>query len=183
MWPKYWSFSLIYNIVLISGAQQSDSVIIYIYPRFKIFFSIMVYHSILNIVLCAIQQNLVFWVFLGFLAVLLSRWDLSSPTVKAQCPNHWVLREGQRCFQYESVCVKKSQIFLYIYNVMELVYFTTYMIGATFHVKIASFFLMTAQYSTDQRCHNLFTQPCTDGLVWLLTIKQCHIEYFVCTHR
>ena len=55
MWPKYWSFSLIYNIVLISGAQQSDSVIIYIYPRFKIFFSIMVYHSILNIVLCAIQ--------------------------------------------------------------------------------------------------------------------------------
>ena len=44
---------LIYNVVLISAVQQIDSVI-YIYIYF-IFFSIMVYHRILNIVPCAIQ--------------------------------------------------------------------------------------------------------------------------------
>ena len=42
----------IYSLVLTSAVQQSDSVI---YTFFFIFFSIMVYHSILNIVLCAIQ--------------------------------------------------------------------------------------------------------------------------------
>ena len=47
---------LIYNVVLISAVQQSDSVIhIYIYTFFFIFFSMMVYHRILNIVPCAIQ--------------------------------------------------------------------------------------------------------------------------------
>ena len=45
---------LIYNVVLISAVQQSDSVI-HIYTFFfKILLSIMVYHSILNIVPCAI---------------------------------------------------------------------------------------------------------------------------------
>ena len=39
---------LIYNVVLISALQQSDSVI----HIFLIFFSIMVNHRILNIVLC-----------------------------------------------------------------------------------------------------------------------------------
>ena len=39
---------LIYNVVLISALQQSDSVIHF----FLIFFSIMVNHRILNIVLC-----------------------------------------------------------------------------------------------------------------------------------
>ena len=43
---------LIYNVVLISAVQQSDSVI---HISFFIFFSIMVYHKILNIVPCAIQ--------------------------------------------------------------------------------------------------------------------------------
>ena len=54
---------LIYNVVLISTIQQSDSVV-HIYTFFFIFFSIMVYHRILNIVPCRnytvqIQQDLV----------------------------------------------------------------------------------------------------------------------------
>ena len=44
---------LIYNVVLISAVQQSDS-FIHIHAFFFIFFSIMVYHRILNIVPCAI---------------------------------------------------------------------------------------------------------------------------------
>ena len=40
--------------------QQSDSVIrIYIYILFFIFFPVMIYYRILNIVPCAIQQDLV----------------------------------------------------------------------------------------------------------------------------
>ena len=43
---------LIYSVVLVSAVQQSDSVRdIY----FFIFFSIMIYYRILNIVLCAMQ--------------------------------------------------------------------------------------------------------------------------------
>ena len=46
---------LIYNVVLIYVAQQSDSVIyIYIFFFFT-FISIMVYHRVLNIIPCAIQ--------------------------------------------------------------------------------------------------------------------------------
>ena len=45
---------LIYNVVLISGIQQSDSCI-YIYIFFFRFFSIINYYKILNIVPCAIQ--------------------------------------------------------------------------------------------------------------------------------
>ena len=44
---------LIHNVVLISAIQQCDSVIC-IYT-FCIFFSIMVYHRVLNIVPCAVQ--------------------------------------------------------------------------------------------------------------------------------
>ena len=44
---------LIYNVVLVSGAQQSDSVI-HIYLFFFRFFSIIGYYRILNIVPCAI---------------------------------------------------------------------------------------------------------------------------------
>ena len=51
---------LIYNVVLISAIQQCDSVThTYIYTFFFIFFSIMVYLRILNIVPCALQQDLV----------------------------------------------------------------------------------------------------------------------------
>ena len=46
--------SSIYNVVLISAVQQNDSVI-HIHTFFLIFFSIMVYHRILNIVPCALQ--------------------------------------------------------------------------------------------------------------------------------
>ena len=60
---------LIYNVVLISSVQQSDSIIcidvyinivfylhsIFTYIFFFIFFSIMVCHGLSNIVLCAIQ--------------------------------------------------------------------------------------------------------------------------------
>ena len=45
---------LIYNVVLISTIQQSDS-IIHMYAFCFIFFSIMVYHRILTITPCAIQ--------------------------------------------------------------------------------------------------------------------------------
>ena len=55
---------LIYNVVFISGVQQSDS-FLYIYTFFK-FFSIVVYCKILNIVPCAIQQKLVIYLFLIF---------------------------------------------------------------------------------------------------------------------
>ena len=47
---------LIYNVVLIFTAQQSDLVMhTYIHALFVIFFSIMFYYRILNIVPCAIQ--------------------------------------------------------------------------------------------------------------------------------
>ena len=47
---------LIYNVVLISTAQQSDLVMhTYIYAFSVIFFSIVFYYRILNIVPCAIQ--------------------------------------------------------------------------------------------------------------------------------
>ena len=48
---------LIYNVVLFSGLQKSDSVI-YIYKMSQ-FFSIIGYNTILNIVPCAVQQVLV----------------------------------------------------------------------------------------------------------------------------
>ena len=47
-----------YIAVFVAAVQQSDLVIhicIYLCILFLIFFSIMVYHSILNIVLCAMQ--------------------------------------------------------------------------------------------------------------------------------
>ena len=47
---------LIYNVVLVSREQQSDSVTLCVY---YIFFFIMVYSKMLNIVPCAIQKNLV----------------------------------------------------------------------------------------------------------------------------
>ena len=43
---------LIYNVVLVSGVQHSDSVV---YIFFFIFFFIMAYYRILNIVPCAIH--------------------------------------------------------------------------------------------------------------------------------
>ena len=49
---------LIYNVVLVSAVQQSDS-LIHIYIYIFIYFSIMVYQRILNIVPCAIQWDLV----------------------------------------------------------------------------------------------------------------------------
>ena len=45
---------LLYNVVLVSGVQQSDSVI-YIYIFFFRFFFITGYYKILNIVPCAMQ--------------------------------------------------------------------------------------------------------------------------------
>ena len=49
---------LIYNAVLISAVQQTDSVI-HMYIFVFIFFSIMVWHTMLNIVPSAVQQDLV----------------------------------------------------------------------------------------------------------------------------
>ena len=45
--------------MLISAVQQSDSVL-RIYTSFFILFSIMIYHRIVNIVPCAMQQDLVY---------------------------------------------------------------------------------------------------------------------------
>ena len=64
---------LIYNVVLISAVQQSESVI-HIYTFFFIFFSIMVYPRTLNIVHCTTQQNLVVHLFYSLLV-----FDLSIP--------------------------------------------------------------------------------------------------------
>ena len=50
---------LIYNLVLVSGIQQSDS--IYSFLRF---FSIIVYYNILNIVPCAIQDLVVYFFYI-----------------------------------------------------------------------------------------------------------------------
>ena len=48
------------NVVLVSGVQQNDSFIYtYTYRQFFMFFSIMVYYRILNIVPCAMEQDLV----------------------------------------------------------------------------------------------------------------------------
>ena len=55
---KFIEVQLIYNIVLISTVQQNDSVI-----HMYAFFSIMVYHRILNIVLCDVHEDLVVYPF------------------------------------------------------------------------------------------------------------------------
>src|SRR5574337_421416 len=47
---------LVYNVVLMSAEQQSDSVIIHSFS--KILFFIIVYHRISTIVLCAIRRTL-----------------------------------------------------------------------------------------------------------------------------
>ena len=51
--------------MLVSGVQQSDLVIhvymcVYLYPFFPRFFSVIVYHMLLNIVPCAISKSLLF---------------------------------------------------------------------------------------------------------------------------
>ena len=45
---------LIYNVVFISDVQKSDSVT-YMCMFFFVFFSIIVYHRILNVVTCSVQ--------------------------------------------------------------------------------------------------------------------------------
>ena len=53
-------YKLIYNTVLISGVQQSDS-FIHIYILFQIFFSFLGYYKIMNIVsplMCLIMSDL-----------------------------------------------------------------------------------------------------------------------------
>ena len=54
---------LIYNVVLVSGVQQSDSVTHTHIPIFFRFFSLIGYYKILSIVACAIQQILVGYLF------------------------------------------------------------------------------------------------------------------------
>ena len=61
---------LIFSVVLISTAQESDSVIhIHIYIL-HIFFSIMVYHRILNTAPCAIQKGLLVYLFVNAFFIL-----------------------------------------------------------------------------------------------------------------
>ena len=49
---------LIYHIVLVSTVHQSDS-LMRIYTLFSIFFSIIVYHRVLTLLPCAVQEALV----------------------------------------------------------------------------------------------------------------------------
>ena len=59
----FFEVKLIYNAVLISGIQQSNSFVyehIYFTYIDFIFFSIMVYHKILYIIPCAIQDVVVY---------------------------------------------------------------------------------------------------------------------------
>ena len=56
--PFFLKKKLIYDVVLITVVRQSDSVL-HIYILFVNILFHMVYHRILNIVLCAIQQDLV----------------------------------------------------------------------------------------------------------------------------
>ena len=57
----FFEVQLIYHVVPTSAVQQSDSV--YIYIHFFMFFSIMVYPRRLDIVPCAIQQDLIVYPF------------------------------------------------------------------------------------------------------------------------
>ena len=55
---------LIYNVVLVTGVQKSESVIyIYIYPLFFRFFSYTGHYRVLSRVPCAIQQVLISYLF------------------------------------------------------------------------------------------------------------------------
>ena len=131
---------LIYNVVLISAVQQSDSLIhihiymyiygvlwclvlylsllailslflgiyiyicicIYIYTFFLIFFSFMVYHKILNIFPCAIQQDLVV-----IHSTYNSMYLLISNSQSIPPPSHLPLDNHKSVLQ---VCVSVSQI-------------------------------------------------------------------------
>ena len=77
----YWKVQLNYNIVLMSFVQESDSVI-HIY--FFVFFSIMAYHSILNIVLCAMPVGLCFY-FFKYLLICLAVLGLSCGMQDLHC--------------------------------------------------------------------------------------------------
>ena len=58
---------MIYNVVLVSGVQQSDSIIhLYMYILFFFTFSSIIgYYKILSIVLCATQQVLVGFIYIS----------------------------------------------------------------------------------------------------------------------
>ena len=50
---------LVYSAALLSSVQQRDSV----YGVFPVFFSVMIYHRVLKIVLCALHYNIFFFFF------------------------------------------------------------------------------------------------------------------------
>ena len=54
---------LIYNVVLVSAVQQSESAKLYIYPRFFRFFSHIGHYRVLSRVPCAIPQVLISYLF------------------------------------------------------------------------------------------------------------------------
>ena len=53
----FFEIQLLYEVVLVSGVQQSDSDFIYIYIQFIRFFSIIGFYKILAIVPCAIRSD------------------------------------------------------------------------------------------------------------------------------
>ena len=82
----YWKVQLNHSVVLMSAIQQSDSVT-HIY--FFMFFSIMVYHRILNIVLCAMPVGpcfiFFFNIYLSVLGLSCGMQDLSLWRVNSSC--------------------------------------------------------------------------------------------------
>ena len=78
---------LIYNVVLISAVQQSDSVT-HIYIFLFVFFSIMVYHRILSTVPCAIQQDLVVYPSYTSLHLLIPNSQSIPPPLPLPLGNH-----------------------------------------------------------------------------------------------
>ena len=65
--PILWERWATNSVVLVSGVQQRDSVILYniyyIYTLFKVFFSTVGYYKVLNIVSYAIQWDLLTYLF------------------------------------------------------------------------------------------------------------------------
>ena len=128
---------MIYNVVLVSGVQQSDSVIyIHIFILFQIF-SIMVYHRILNIVLPVLySRTLLFTHYIhNSLHLLIPNSQSISPLLPLPKPhlgfrliskrylvmqNNILMENSQHTSK--TLQIKLSVIYLFIYIEVELIY-------------------------------------------------------------
>ena len=89
-----------HNVVLVSGTQQSDSIIdIHTHICFFIFFSIMVYYRILNRVPCATHWGLVIYSIYNSLHLLITN-SQSIPLLHPALGNYKSVP-----YVYEFVCI------------------------------------------------------------------------------